>query len=295
MQVGPAFIVKASDSSAPFPAISVALGFRKLDSVICVRAYSPGRETPMPKAALTPQMIADFCRLRLAKVLEEDERSAVCRYLNDLLGLLAFPPYRGRWIDWVRVGIAAGIEKDRLHAARHQLQPVFDAVSRAIAMQDVAPPLRMPPEDLLTAKRPKARSAQRSRPEAARDNPAPRKRGPKPKVIVEFPEPLWIDWEEPETLSEALNLHMHRHGDTVRHLFRALDSQGDASDQRTLMKWCTGQLVPRTVQSLAVLAKVERRYRLPEGYFKSKMPNRGRATYGHSLEGISAHERRRLA
>lgn len=106
---------------------------------------------------------------------------------------------------------------------------------------------------------------------------------------------MWIEWEEPETLSEALNLHMHRHGDTVRHLFRALDSQGDASEQRTLMKWCTGKLVPRTMQSLAVLAKVERRYRLPEGYFKSKMPNRGRATYGHSLEGISAHERRSLA
>lgn len=43
------------------------------------------------------------------------------------------------------------------------------------------------------------------------------------------------------------------------------------------------------------MAKVERRYQLPEGYFKSKMPNRGRATYGHSLEGISAQERRRLA
>lgn len=250
---------------------------------------------PMPKAALTPRMISDFCRLRLAKVLEESERVAVCRYLTDLLELLAFPPYRGRWIDWAQVAIAAGVGKERLQAARHQLQPVFDALSRAIAMQDVAPPLRTPPEDILRAETSKARSGRRALPLAAGAKPAPRKRGPKPKVIVEFPEPLWTEWEEPETLSEALILHMQRHGDTVRHLFLALDRNGNASDQRTLMKWCSGQLVPRTVQSLAVLTKIERRYRLPEGYFKSKMPNRGRATYGHGLEGISAHERRRLA
>lgn len=104
---------------------------------------------PMPKDALTPKMISDFCSLRLAKVLEGSERLAVCRYLTDLLELLTFPPYRGRWIDWAQVAIAAGVEKERLQVARHQLQPVFDAVSRA--MQDVAPPLRTPPEDILMA------------------------------------------------------------------------------------------------------------------------------------------------
>lgn len=250
----------------------------------------------MPKAALTPRMISDFCRLRLVDVLEESERSAVCRYLTYLLELLAFPPYRGRWIDWAEVAIVAGIEKERLQGARHRLQPVFDAVSRAVALQDVAPALRTPPKDIVSADRPAVQSGRSRRTESSpTEATTQRKRGPKPKVIVEYPEPLWTEWEEPGTLSEALNLHMRRHGDSVRHLFLALDAKGDARDQRTLMKWCTGQLVPRTVQSLAVLAKVERRYRLPDGYFKSKMPNRGRATYGHGLEGISAQVRRRLA
>lgn len=198
----------------------------------------------MPKAALTPRMISDFCRLRLVDILEESERSAVCRYLTDLLELLAFPPYRGRWIDWAEVAIAAGIEKERLQGARHRLQPVFDAVSRAVAMQDVAPALRTPPKDIVSADSPAVQSGRSRRTESS---PAQRKRGPKPKVIVEYPEPLWTEWEEPETLSEALNLHMRRHGDSVRHLFLALDAKGDARDQRTLMKWCTGQLVPRTV------------------------------------------------
>jgi hypothetical protein len=219
----------------------------------------------MTKAALSPRMISDFCRLRLAKALEESERSAVCRYLTDLLEPLAFPPYRGKWIDWAQVATAAGIETERLHAARHQLQPVFDAVSRAVAMQDVAPSLRTPPKDIFTVGAPRAPSSRRGPTSSDGDKPTGRKRGPKAKVIIEFPEPLWTEWEEPDTLSDALNLHMKRHGDTVRHLFLALDSSGNANDQRTLMKWCTGQLVPRTVQSLAVLAKVERRYRLPDG------------------------------
>tara|TARA_R110002124_G_scaffold63350_19_gene173166 strand:+ start:3342 stop:4673 length:1332 start_codon:yes stop_codon:yes gene_type:complete len=248
----------------------------------------------MLKAALTSRMISDFCRVRLLNVLEESERNAVCQYLTDLLELLTFPPYRGKWIDWAQVAIAAGIEKELLQAARHRLQPVFDAVSRTVAMQDSVPARRTPPDVVLSAAPARIVCSRRTSSSSA-EAPMPRKRGPKPEVIVEYPEPLWTEWEEPENLSEALNLHMRRHGDSVRHLFLALDASGDAQDQRTLMKWCTGQLAPRTVQSLAVLAKVERRYRLPEGYFKSKMPNRGRATYGHGLEGIAAHERRRLA
>ncbi|MDB5507110.1 MAG: hypothetical protein JWR75_1748 [Devosia sp.] len=249
----------------------------------------------MPKVALTPQMISHFCRLRLVNVLTENERSAVCEYLTDLLARLASPPYRGKWIDWAQIAVAVGVDKYRLQAVGLQLQPVFDAVSRAVAMQDVLPSPPTLPADIRSLDRPAVSTISQPQQKSTDEKPGPRKRGPKPKVIVEFPKPLWSEWEEPESLSEALNLHMRRHGDTVRHLFRALASNGYANDQRTLMKWSTGELVPLTVQSLAVLAKVERRYQLPDGYFKSKLPNRGRATYGHCIDGISESERRRLA
>lgn len=134
-------------------------------------------------------MISDFCRVQLVNVLEESERNAVCQYLIDLLELLTFPPYRGRWIDWTQVAIAAGIEKERLQAARHRLQPVFDAVSRAVAMQDNAPALRTPPEDVLSADKPPARTVRSRRTSSSAEAPMPRKRGPKPKVIVEYPDP----------------------------------------------------------------------------------------------------------
>jgi len=45
-----------------------------------------------------------------------------------------------------------------------------------------------------------------------------------------------------------------------------------------------------------MLARIERRYQLPTGYFRAKLPNRAHAPRGHrNLEGISASERRRLA
>ena len=67
--------------------------------------------------------------------------------------------------------------------------------------------------------------------------------------------------------ADALNLHIKRHGDSVRHLFYAVAKEDKATNHRTLMKWATGELAPRSIQSLEVLARIERRYRLPAGYF----------------------------
>jgi integrase len=90
-------------------------------------------------------------------------------------------------------------------------------------------------------------------------------------------------------------MHMRRHGDSVRHLYLALESRGEAQDQRTLMKWCTGQLLPRTAHSLVVLNNIERRYKLPMGYFRAKLPHQARGIGGVTLSGIPESERRRLA
>src|SRR3546814_17028916 len=47
---------------------------------------------------------------------------------------------------------------------------------------------------------------------------------------------------------------------------------------------------------MAILAMIERRYRLPTGYFKAKLGNKSRAASGHTrLSSVSRSERRRLA
>lgn len=53
--------------------------------------------------------------------------------------------------------------------------------------------------------------------------------------------------------------------------------------------------MPRTVTSLEILGRIERRYRLPAGYFRKFMGNAPRAASGHALKDISASERRGLA
>jgi hypothetical protein len=238
----------------------------------------------MPRTrSLTPKMIVDFCRLRLRGVLDDHEVTSVSTYLIGLLELIAFPPYRGKWIDWPEVSATAGVDETRLRAARYQLQPIFDALSRNLALEDASDSARPP----TTARKPVSPTTV-IEPKRARSGPAP-------KQIIEHPAPFTAEFEDLPEFGEALNMHMRRHGDTVRHLYLALASRGEAQDQRTLMKWCTGQLLPTTARSFLVLNNIERRYRLPLGYFKSKLPHQARAIRGIALSGLPAAERRRLA
>lgn len=72
----------------------------------------------MPRTrSLTSKMITDFCRLRLKGVLDEQEVVSVSTYLIGPLELMAFPPYRGKWIDWADVSVTAAVDEKRFPAA----------------------------------------------------------------------------------------------------------------------------------------------------------------------------------
>lgn len=123
-----------------------------------------------------------------------------------------------------------------------------------------------------------------------------KKRGCKPHPVIEFPKPRSLSWKDPATFHEALALHMARHGETAGRLLKAIAGPDDRTDRKTIAQWATGIKTPRTVTSLDMLTRIERRYQLPTGYFRAKLPNRAHAPRGHrNLEGISPSERRRLA
>lgn len=124
---------------------------------------------------------------------------------------------------------------------------------------------------------------------------AKKKRGPKPKQVVEFPEPLEGEWVDPSSFSEALALHMRRHGDSCNHLHRAITGPGDKTDRKTIQTWVLGTRAPGTVESLAILDRIEHRYRLPARYFRDKLDRSGRATARRAIPTLSTAERRRLA
>jgi hypothetical protein len=126
---------------------------------------------------------------------------------------------------------------------------------------------------------------------------APRKpRGPyKPRPIVMYPKPLWDDWEDPADFQDALALHIRRHGENVFRLHKVLAAGEDVVDIRTLYDWRNGVLAPRSATGFRVLAAIERRYRLPEGYFRPKLPHPGRLIVSKTLSRLPMAERRRLA
>jgi hypothetical protein len=70
------------------------------------------------------------------------------------------------------------------------------------------------------------------------------------KPVIEFPEPLWKDWDNPADFQEALDLHIRRHGENVCRLHKALPPAGDTVDRQTLYAWVNGILAPRSAKGL---------------------------------------------
>jgi len=139
--------------------------------------------------------------------------------------------------------------------------------------------------------------ARRKRISSTRAIPASlkKKRGPKPRPVIELPEAKSTIWADRDAFHEALVFHIERHGDTVWHLHKAITGPKDRVDRKTIAHWVAGTKVPRSVTSLELLGRIERRYQLPVGYFASKLPHADRAASGHTKLGdMKPSERRRI-
>jgi hypothetical protein len=90
------------------------------------------------------------------------------------------------------------------------------------------------------------------------------------RPVIEFPEPLLIEWNKPDSFGASLRLHASRHGETTYHLFDAVVRPEDGVNRSTLISWGHGTKMPRAAISLEIPGRIERRYRLPAGYFLAK-------------------------
>ncbi|WP_208021406.1 hypothetical protein [Paracoccus versutus] len=215
--------------------------------------------------------------------------------LADLLERNEYPPYRDGGLDLHALAGQLGMDPSRLAHVRDSLQPIFDAVARAVAEYRLRPEPKPRPKRVSAAgpadvARKVAASPSRS--SLARKGKRP---GRQPKPVVEFPEPLETTWEEPDSFGEALRLHAARHGETVYHLYNAVVRPEDGVHRSTLITWGRGVKAPRSAISLEILQRIERRYRLPAGYFAGKVGGTHRAPGDFELSEIAPAERRRLA
>lgn len=214
-----------------------------------------------------PAAITDFCKRVAAEVLRPDDARRLHAFMIVLIREGRYPPRKGRGVNWQKLAEACGIAPEQLSKASAALKPGFAALMREIARRaKVSPPTG-----------------------------TSRTRGCKPKPLVEHPTPLWDADAEPSTFAEALSLQMRRHGESYWYLHRAIRRPGEIFDRATIRSWQSGLRVPRSLDSLEMLARIEHRYRLPEGYLKSRIGHQGRAAVGHKLVGIGPAEQRRLA
>jgi hypothetical protein len=228
-------------------------------------------------------MLGDFLSKRAAPLFPPLELERLRVYLLGLLARAERVPAIGRGFDWSRIAAAANVDRDLVIRARDVLRPGLVVLQREIAKA---------PATKRAAAIAKGRRPATIKP--ATNNVASRTRGPR-KAIEPFPEPTAGAWDDPETFHEALALHMRRHRDSCLHLCRAILRDGETLEKSTIVVWRSGRKAPRSVASLEFLQRIKWRYRLPNGYFKAKLPHRARATTGHVLTGISGAEQRRLA
>lgn len=264
----------------------------------------------MPETSHTKlfsRKISDFCRLRVDPVLPPQESVRIRGFLLNLIARSATPPRKLRGYDWEEIALQCRLDTKSLQIARTAIEPALDAIVRNTKNPAASPAVRPVPQ-VESEFRPRRGRPPKQAPATSTGNrpntPNPPERvaaidrqkpGTKPRKIEEFPEALFNEWLDPPTFPAALELHMRRHGDSYWHLHRAVVRDDESLDRSTIRHWLQGSKAPRSVASMGVLARVERRYRLPAGYFKAKLPHQTRSASGHILDDIGSAERRRLA
>ncbi|WP_370322251.1 hypothetical protein [Oricola sp.] len=271
--------------------------------------------TTSARRAAFPRMIDQFLRQRVATVLPPRDLERLASYLHHLIIEELPPPRRSGRPDWNGIASACGVETEALLQAGKTIEPGIDAITRFVGTRPKTQNPSVTTTKSRTAEKapkdkkqsPKARK-KRKRTKAApcehtegntagssQTFPPRTRRGTQPKPIAVFPEALWSEWEEPGSFPEALKLHIDRHGDSIWHLHRAIVKPDETFDRKTLQTWVQGTKAPRSVASFEILGRIERRYRLPDGYFKRKLMHPARAAIGHKPANMTPSQRRRIA
>lgn len=262
----------------------------------------------MPKHDLSSRhfqrKISEFCTVRIAPISSKRVLENIHPYLISLIIYRKRPPILNGHLDWTAIGEACDIQDDMTAELRKQLRPALDAIIRWLKAPPVADDVSLAKQSTRTGKaeavkKTAATSETRKPQRAAADVVFARntsaQRGPAPKQISAFPDPLFEATDDPASFQDALIYHMRRFGDSYWQLYRAVVRLTETFDSKTLLSWIQGERVPRSVVSFDILRRIEMRYRLPEGYFKKKLPHQSRSVYGHDLGDISPAERRRIS
>jgi hypothetical protein len=196
-------------------------------------------------STLTPRMLSDFCEKRLAPVLSEEVVKRLHQYMGELLAQQEYPPYRGAGVDLTAVAETLSLDLNILKPQKAQITPVFDAIARAVAEGRLREGV---PSRQRSIRREEAGSAVITQTKRAPNSGKGPGRQRRP--VIEFPDPLFTEWDEPDSFGAALRLHASRHGETTYHLFDAVVRPKDGVNRSTVISWGRGTKMPRAAISL---------------------------------------------
>lgn len=239
-----------------------------------------------------------FCQLRLALLFGDDDLYRLTAYMHGLIQTRRPAPCISGKTDWDVVAEACGVGTALLETNSRQIEPAFDAIARWIRATGPTDNVTGPEvhRTQSTARTKGASGVTRIASEAPKKPKPARRAAPRRTHIgIEFPEPLFEVCDDPSDFSQALQLQLRRHGETYWTLHRGITGPDDITDKNTISSWIEGRRIPRTTGSFEILSRIERRYRLPSGYFKAKLPHPSRSASGFELSGIEPAERRRIA
>lgn len=240
-----------------------------------------------------------YCAMRLIPIFSTKDTDALNAYMRRLIERRCGPQRTGGHTDWDVVARLTGVAAAMLAVHHRAIDPAFDAIIRwskdGDAGEDTPPGSRkstVNKKKALLADQPKALPGTVAADNTRRRDDLPKRQ---PADVIEFPEPLFREWSDPSDFAEALQLQIRRHGETYWVLHRSVVRSDEPMDKNTLLSWIEGRRVPRSTGSFDVLGRIERRYRLPEGYFKAKLPHQSRSASGFNLSELDPAERRRIA
>jgi len=244
--------------------------------------------------------ISSFCDVRIAPLVSTRDLENIKLYLSRLIARHTPPPMRMSRVDWEAICDACGLKEEMTPELKKNLQPGLEAIIRWIAQKK-----KVKGDDHVALARSNARSVnapRTSRPRTAKTStstkPAPNPRSSEKIVAIserteEFPRPLF-DWtDDPPDFQQALAYHMRRHGEDYLSLYRTVGRDHATFNRTTLLSWTNGAKVPRSVDSFEILSRIERRYRLPDGYSKGSYrisPDRHPGTTSGAISALPSGE-----
>lgn len=161
--------------------------------------------------------------MHIAPIASKRVLENVRPYLISLIIYRKPPPILNGRIDWTTIGQVCGIEGELTVELKKQLRSGSDAIIRWLgappAAEDVRPTKPTTRASRATAtKAPATASSTRKPKRAAADGAfaqqASAPRGPAPKPVGPFPEPLFEATEDPASFQDALIYQMRRFSDS---------------------------------------------------------------------------------